>query len=92
MDIVSVLYVVLSAGVGYAAFCRITHMSERRTDPSVRRAWATMAVAASAGVFAVLFWGYQPEWPSLLLLAAYAAVLRASRRLWAHGQPKEYER
>jgi hypothetical protein len=92
MDMVAVLYVALSAAVAYAGFCRLTHMSERRTDPRVRRAWVAMTAASLAGVFAVLFWGYQPQWPGLALLAAYALVLRASRRLWAHGQPKEYDR
>lgn len=89
-DVIAALLVALSAAIAYGGFCRIAHMSERRTIPAARRAFVLVTLGAVANIFAVLFWGYRPEWPALLLPAAYVAVLRVSARMWASGQPQEY--
>lgn len=91
-DAISAALVLLSAAVAYGGFCRITHMSETKTLPAVRRAFTLVTICSVANIFAVLFWGYRPEWPALLLPAAYVAVLRVSARMWSDGQPQEYRR
>ena len=43
-------------------------------------------------LFAVLAWGFEPKWPGLVMVAAQAAVMLVSRRLWDAGLPVGYRK
>ena len=86
-------FVLLSLGIVYVGFCRLTHMSEKTTKRLVRVAFTALVISALANVFAVLSWGYVPQWPALVMAAAQVFVLLVSRRLWAGGKvPIEYQK
>lgn len=92
MSALTIAYLAASAGLAYAGFCRIVHMSERTTHTSVRAAFFALTVAAVANVFAVLAWGYTPEWPALVMVGAQGAVMLVGRRLWEAGLPVGYRK
>lgn len=87
--IATAIYLAASLTLAYTGFCRLV-----RTDVStvlcIRVAFWLLTVAASVSVAAVLVWGYQPGWPSALLVACMAAVQMATAILWRQGVPVPY--
>lgn len=79
-------YLLACAAVAFFGFRRLTPM-DHNTRFIARLAFWSLPTAAFAGICAVLFWGYVPQWPSVVMAAAIASV-----QFIASGTPALYAR
>lgn len=82
----SLAYLAVCAAVAYFGFRRLTPM-DRSVRFAARLAFWSLPTSAFAGICAVLFWGYVPQWPSVVMAAAIASV-----QFIASGTPVLYVR
>ena len=85
------IYVAACGVLGYTGFCRLVHI-DQGTRPTVRVAMVSLTVAAVAGLFAVGFWNYRPQWPGAAMACAMAVVQVVTSRAWRGGVPAAYRR
>ena len=84
-------YLVACAAISYSGFCRLVR-TDTDTRFAARLAFWSLTTAAIAGIGAVLFWGYAPEWPAVGMAASIAVVQVVASDLWRGGVPMQYIR
>ncbi len=86
LDPMLVLHEVLCIAVFVTCFDRLVK-TDRSTIRPIRVAIWFMAVASSIGAFAPPCWGYSPQWPAVLILAAVLVIQITTAVYWQHGVP-----
>lgn len=84
-----ILHVVLSAGLFWSCFCRL---SKTNTSTSVflRTSLIFTALISIAFMVAPFIWGLQPDfWKNAILTSAVLARIAGSKQ-WAFGVPEAY--
>uniref|UniRef100_UPI00196A74A2 hypothetical protein n=1 Tax=Caldimonas tepidiphila TaxID=2315841 RepID=UPI00196A74A2 len=71
---------------------RLLKTCARCTLPEIRGVFVLQASASIAGGGATLLDGYEPQWPSLVLLASMVAVQGVTSALWRDGVPMDFQR
>lgn len=75
----------------WSLFCRASHTSKANTRRDIRWAFAFLGVVAILAVLAP-FWGYDPDWLAISLLAAIAVVQLTTAYHWRKGVPEQFRR
>jgi hypothetical protein len=82
-------YLVACAALAYSGFCRLVR-TDHDTRFIARLAFWSLTTASIAGIAAVLFWGYAPEWPAVGMAIGMASVQIVASELWRSGVPMQY--
>jgi hypothetical protein len=80
------IFTLACAALVYSGFCRLVHTNVR-TRLEVRLAVYSLTVAALAGLYAGLFFGYDPGWPGTALAVAMVLMQAVTAPLWRDGVP-----
>lgn len=89
-DLATWVFLLSCAGLCYTGFCRLVHVSPSTTDPIISFAIWVFTVAATFGVFSVMFMGYLTGWPSALIAAGMLALQVTTSKAWRDGIPPGY--
>ena len=84
------IYLVFTAIIAYAGFCRLVQMDASTPLPT-RVAFWLLTVSAAAGAAAALIGEYTPQWPDAFMAGAVALTLVVSSGLWHNGVPRDYK-
>ena len=84
------LYVLACAALVYTSFCRAVLMSKDTTRIEVRLVFVALGAAAGFGLLSLAAWSYEPNVPTVVLVAAFAAVQLVTSRLWREGVPARF--
>lgn len=69
----SIAYLIVCAAVAFFGFRRLTPMGKDARFIARLAMWS-LPMAAFFGICSVLFWGYLPQWPSVVMATAIASV------------------
>lgn len=83
-----ILHEVLCFALIWSAFCR-SAVADKSTKPSIRASIFLTGVAASVGIGAP-FYGWEPNFVTLLILFSFTAMQISSARLWSNGVPHQF--
>lgn len=89
-DFATWVFLLACGGLCYTGFCRLVHVSPSTTDPAISLAIWAFTVAATFGVFSVMFMGYSTGWPSSLMAVGMLGLHVATSRAWREGLPEGY--